>query len=166
MIEQPPAPVLPHSPPAERASDLEKLRFYRDEVRHEFALLGMRSTMLVTCQSFLIVPFAILHTAADFRLVSVPLLMIAALGLFVAIVLRAPLNAAHQTIDQWIDLQRRLFASSGRELDGLALPRDATPVRGDRIHASSLAFSKAAPWAFLTFWLVAIGWVLFRVQSG
>jgi hypothetical protein len=30
-------------------SDVEKLKFYREEVRHELSLLGMRSTMLVFC---------------------------------------------------------------------------------------------------------------------
>ena len=50
----------------EPLSEYDKLRFYRDEVKHEFNLLAMRSNILVTCQSFLIVPFAILNTAANF----------------------------------------------------------------------------------------------------
>jgi hypothetical protein len=41
----------------EPPSAFEELKFYREEVKHEFNLLAMRTTILVTCQSFLVVPF-------------------------------------------------------------------------------------------------------------
>ena len=58
-------------------SDIDKLRFYREEVKHEFSLLAMRSNILVTCQSFLVVPFAILNTVADFRAAFVSVYLVA-----------------------------------------------------------------------------------------
>jgi len=150
--------------------DLDTLRFYRDEVRHEFNLLAARSTMLITCQSFLIVPFAILNTASRFASVVVPLLMVAAMGLFVAIVLRAPMRAAERTIDKWLVKQRALLKASPA-LQGLALDRDRlegveADSSRDADHRHSLAFSRFAPGAFIAFWTVAIAWTLTRAIEG
>jgi hypothetical protein len=147
-------------------TDLDRLRFFREEVKHEFNLLAMRSTMLVTCQSFLIVPFAILHTASPFRAVVVPLLMVAAMGLFVALVLRAPMRAAERTIDKWLRRQRTLLEASPA-LHDFALDRDliegvAADSARDPDHRLSLAFSRLAPGAFLVFWSLAIVWVAVR----
>ena len=86
----------------EPVSDLDKLRFYRDEVKHEFNLLAMRSNILVTCQSFLIVPYAIFNTVGNFRSVLVPVYLLTALGIFVVYILREPINAAHRTISKWL----------------------------------------------------------------
>jgi len=107
-------------------SDLDKLRFYRDEVKFEFGLLAMRSTILVTCQSFLVVPYAILQTAAKFRAVLVPTFVIAVLGVFVAMILRGPLNAAHRTIDKWVMKQRSLLKTS-HALEDFTIDRDMIP---------------------------------------
>jgi hypothetical protein len=149
-------------------SDLDKLRFYRDEVKHEFNLLAMRSTMLITCQSFLIVPFAILHTADPYRSIVVPLLMVASMGLFVAIMLRAPMAAAERTIDKWLQKQRALLQASP-SLHDLALDRDRITGANedssrDADHRRSLAFSRRAPVAFVVFWTVAIVWILTRAS--
>lgn len=150
--------------------DIDKLRFYRDEVRHEFNLLAMRSTMLITCQSFLIVPFSILHTADHFLRVVVPLLMVASLGLFVALVLRRPMHAAERTIDKWLQKQRHLLQTQPALRD-LALDRDL--VKGveddsalDADHRLSLAFSRWAPTAFTAFWTTAIVWIVIRAVFG
>ena len=154
----------------EDLSDLDKLRFYRDEVKHEFALLAMRSTMLVTCQSFLIVPFGIMNSAASFAWVVVPLCMVAILGMFVALVLRGPLDAADRTIDKWLQKQRQLLKDRPA-LQDLALDRDLidgahSDSSHDLEHARSLQFSRRAPWAFVTFWMVALVWILVRALFG
>ena len=151
-------------------TDLDKLRFYRDEVKHEFNLLAMRSTMLITCQSFLIVPFAILHTAEPYRSIVVPLLMVAAMGLFVAIVLRPPMAAAERTIDKWLQKQRALLQACPA-LHDLALDRDriteaVEDSARDADHQRSLAFSRRAPVAFVAFWTIAIVWILARASIG
>jgi hypothetical protein len=151
-------------------SDLDKLRFYRDEVKHEFGLLAMRSTIMVTCQSFLVVPFAILQTAANFKAVLMLVYIIAALGIFVALILRRPLNAAHRTINKWLLKQRALFKSN-EGLQDLMIDRDSAPgadenITIDRDHVMSLAFSRHGPWAFCVFWIAAVIWSTVRILWG
>jgi hypothetical protein len=148
-------------------TNLEKLKFYRDEVKHEFNLLAMRSTILVTCQSFLVVPFAILQTAVNFRAMLVIIFLIAALGVFVAIVLREPINAAQRTIDKWLLKQRALMQAT-EELSDLAIDRDMIPgadldIKRDKDHTRSFAFSRFGPWAFCVFWVAAVAWSVIRV---
>lgn len=150
----------------ERLSDLDKLRFYREEVKHEFGLLAMRSNILVTCQSFLVVPFAILNTVGDFAAALPSICIVAALGIFVALVLVAPIRASHRTIDKWLLKQRRLLKGA-QNLSDLALDRDFldgidVDPRKDTDHLQSLLFSKLAPWAFLLFWILAVGCALYR----
>jgi hypothetical protein len=147
-------------------SNLEKLKFYRDEVKHEFNLLAMRSTILVTCQSFLVVPLAILQTVVNFRTALVIIFFVAALGIFVAIVLRGPINAAQRTIDKWLLKQRGLMQAAV-ELRDLAIDRDMIPgadvdIEKDKDHTRSFAFSRIGPWAFCIFWIVAVVWSVIR----
>jgi len=154
----------------ERFSDLDKLRFYRDEVKHEFNLLAIRATILVTCQSFLVIPFAILNTAQNFRIMLTPVYVIAALGMFIALVLRGPIKAAHRTIDKWLLKQRSLFREA-ESLSDFAIDRDMirgadSDVAKDRDHMKSLAFSRYSPWAFTLFWCAAIAWSTVRAVIG
>jgi hypothetical protein len=154
----------------EPLSDLEKLRFYRDEVKHEFSLLAMRSTILVTCQSFLVVPFAIFNTVANFRVVIVPVYLTAVLGIFVALILLEPINAAHRTIDKWLLKQRSLLKAS-EGLRDITIDRDMIPgvetnLGKDKDHVKSFAFSKYGPWAFCLFWCAAIVWSTLRAFVG
>jgi hypothetical protein len=150
----------------ETVTDLDKLRFYRDEITHEFNLLAMRSTMLITCQSFLIVPFAILNTAVSFRWATPPLAMVAVLGFLTAFWLRQPLAAADRTIAKWMIKQRELF-DAAPHLRALAIDRDLIPgvaqdLTRDAEHERSLIFSRRAPYAFMTFWAGAMIWVVVR----
>jgi hypothetical protein len=151
-------------------SDIDKLRFYREEVKHEFGLLAMRSNILVTCQSFLVVPFAILNTVANFRAAIVSVYLVAALGIFVALILVAPIRASHRTIEKWLLKQRDLFKAV-KEISALALDRDTIngidmDISRDRDHSKSLLFSKYAPWVFLIFWILAVAWTTIRVNIG
>ncbi len=153
----------------EEIASIDKLRFYREEVKHEFSLLAMRSSVLVTCQSFLVVPFAILNTVADFKAAIPSLYVVAGLGMFVAAVLIPPIQASHRTIDKWLIKQRRLFKSEEKLLD-LAIDRDTAadidsdPAK-DRDHASSILFSRYAPWVFLLFWVLAVGCATLRAYA-
>jgi hypothetical protein len=147
-------------------SDLDTLRFIRDEITHEFNLLAMRSTMLITCQSFLVVPFAILHTASSFRWATTPLAMVALLGFSVAFWLRQPLGAADRTITKWMIKQRELFESAPH-LRILAIDRDLIPgvshdLTRDLEHQRSMTFSRRAPNAFMAFWICAMIWIAIR----
>jgi len=153
-----------------KLEDIDKLGFYREEIKFEFSLLAQRSVMLVTCQSFLVVPLAILHTAANFRAVHVLVYIVAALGIFVALVLRRPLNAAHRTINKWL-LKQRVLLKNNEELADIKIDRDAIPgvdedLKRDRDHIMSLAFSRHGPWAFCVFWIAAVLWSTIRVVWG
>jgi hypothetical protein len=148
-------------------SDLDKLNFYRSEIKHEFSLLATRSTMLVTCQSFLVVPFAILQTAADYRAVAVYAYLVAGLGIFTSMILLRPLDTAHRTINKWLVKQRRLFRQSP-DLEDVTIDRDKIPGADsnpdrDRDHRRSLAFSVYGPWAFFSFWCLASVWSTLRL---
>ncbi|MBN2324388.1 MAG: hypothetical protein JXQ30_11685, partial [Spirochaetes bacterium] len=133
-------------------------------------LLAMRSTILVTCQSFLVVPYSILNTAASFRSVIVPTYIVAVLGIFVALILLEPINAAHRTIGKWLVKQRTLLKGS-KGLADLAIDRDMIPgteadSQKDTDHERSLLFSKFGPWAFIVFWIACIVWTTVRIVLG
>lgn len=144
----------------ETVSDIDRLHFYRSEVKHEFNLLTTRVGTLVTCQSFLVVPFAILNTVANFKEALPSLYLVAALGLFVAAVLLEPIRAGHRTLTEWLRKQRTLLRES-EGLQDLAIERDMIPgaetdLSKDRDHTRSLAFSKYGPYAFILFWIGSI----------
>jgi hypothetical protein len=84
----------------DQISDIDKLRFYREEVKHEFSLLAMRSNVLVTCQSFPVVPSAILNTVANFNAAIVAIYLVAALRMFVALIL----DSGGCLVDVWVCL--------------------------------------------------------------
>ena len=153
-----------------KLDDIDKLGFYREEIKFEFNLLAQRSVILVTCQSFLVVPLAILHTAGNFRAVLVLVYIVAALGIFVALVLRRPLNAAHRTINKWL-LKQRALLKENEDLADFKIDRDAIPgvdedLNKDRDHIMSLAFSRHGPWVFCVFWIAAVLWSTIRVLWG
>ena len=144
----------------ETLTDLDKLRYYRDEVKHEFSLMAMRTNILVTSQSFLVVPFAILNTVGNFRTALASVYLVAALGIFVTIVLMAPMHASRRTIEKWLQKNRSLIKNSDT-LQNLTIDRDLIPdvekdLSLDRDHYRSLAFSRSSPWAFFVFWILAI----------
>ncbi|UCB47364.1 MAG: hypothetical protein JSV25_08135 [Spirochaetota bacterium] len=154
----------------EKLSDLDKIRFYREEVKHEFNLLAMRSTILITCQSFLILPFAIFNAAGNFRAQLIPVYLVTVLGAFVALILRRPITAAHHTIEKWLLKQRNLLQTSAG-LKDLMIDRDTIPgveknINKDRDHIKSLAFTIYGPWVFCLFWFAAVVWSTIRVLLG
>jgi len=160
----------PDSTPPSALSDFEKLQFYRDEIKHEFGLLATRSIILVTCQSFLVVPFAILNTVANFRAALPSEYLVAALGLGTTIMLVQPIRMGERTLDMWLQKQRKLLRDSS-VLRDLAIERDLRPGaetdgRADWEHRKSLAFSRYGPWAFIVFWVLAIGAVTVRGYLG
>jgi hypothetical protein len=145
------------------------LLYYRAEVAHEFTLLTSRSTILVTCQSFLIVPFAILNSVAVFQTVALPALFVVCLGTYTSWIIRAPIQATHGMLDEWMCKQRRLLAAvEGDEYKTTRdlLPGAAESTAHDRVHQRSIAFSRTAPIAFFLFWLCAGTFVVVRAAVG
>ncbi len=148
-------------------SNFQKLQYYKEEIRTEFNLIAMRSTILVTCQSFLVVPFALLQTAAVYASVAVYVYIVAALGIFTSVVLIQPLNAAHKTIDKWLVKQRKLLQNNP-DMSDLAIGRDYIPGAGDdpskdKLYKGSLAFSVYGPWSFVIFWILMCMWSTARL---
>jgi len=148
---------------------LDLLNFYRSEVKHEFTLLSTRLNLLITCQSFLVVPFAILHNSANFKIVFIPSLLVIILGAYTSWLIRKPLNLTQKLIREWLVKQRRLLNSihnneykSTRDMI-LDVDQDTTK---DTEHEHSLAFSKQAPLVFLMFWILAFIWTLLRLILG
>jgi hypothetical protein len=146
--------------------DFRLLDFYRAEVKHEFNLLAMRSTILVTCQSFLIVPFAILQTAPDFLLVAPVAVAVAVLGIYTTTLIKRPIQTAHESIDGWLVKQRKLLQGLGST--SYMSARDAIEGAAeksehDEDHVASVAFSARAPGYFLRFWYFSLAWILIRV---
>jgi len=151
----------------ESLTHVDKPRFYREEIRREFSLLAMRTTILVTCQTFLVVPYAIFNTAPRLTLVLVSIYLVAALGMFVALLPVRPLRFGRRTIDKWLIKQRALLQGP-ESLYDLAIDRDMIPGtdRGaavDKEDVKSLAFSTVAPWTFCVFWCAIVTWSTIRV---
>jgi hypothetical protein len=145
--------------------DIARLKFIRDEVKHEFNLLAMRSTILVTCQSFLVVPFAILNTAQNFLWVTIPAMLICVLGIATTLLIRRPIRTAHQMIDHWLVKQARLLKDKDDEVYVTDRDKKAAHQNDesyDHVHRESLSFSRNAPLAFLIFWILALIWILVR----
>ena len=171
-MSEPPVPTREESaPPSDgRPSDLERLKFYREEIRHEFTLLSTRSVILVTCQSFLVVPLAILNTASPFGEVFPLVVVVALLGMATAGLILEPITTAHRAIGQWLGKQRRLLRESAA-LESLRGERDEIEgveldVRRDLDHQRSLAFSRWAPWLFILFWACALVLAVHRLRTG
>lgn len=132
---------------------ISRLKFIREEVRHEFNLLAMRSTILVTCQSFLVVPFSILAASQNWLQVAIPAMLICLLGLTTTALIIVPIWNAHAMMDHWLKKQNDLLKSI--DDDVYDMKRDFS----DTMHRRSLWFSSLAPFAFLAFWLVLLGWL-------
>ncbi len=154
----------------ERADFLQKLSFYREEVKHEFNLLGVRSSILVSCQSFLFVPFAILHTFANYKAVFFPLILIISIGISVAGLMIKPIKTAHSTIGKWLIKQRALMKryESHNFREDFSIDRDQIEnadhdIKADIDHIGSIAFSKYSPGMFIAFWIIAALWVFARM---
>ena len=132
-------------------------------------LPAMRSNILVTCQSFLVVPFAILNNTNNFRTVAIPAALVAMLGMYTAWVIRGPILVAHRLIEAWLAKQRKLLKSV--KSDDYTTARDEVEgatayALNDEGHERSMAFSRQAPIAFLVFWGAAFLWIVFRAVAG
>ncbi|HEX8203210.1 MAG TPA: hypothetical protein VF590_22225 [Isosphaeraceae bacterium] len=145
---------------------MDVLRFYRQEIRHEFDLLSTRVSSYIMSQSFLVTAFAIsmgntTPWAKSFALICPGVLV--AIGILLSIRAIPGISGACQTIDLWREKQQNLLDSCA-ELKELLLIRktisDETGNRRDLIHERSLVFATWAPWVF------GIGWLIFSVLWG
>jgi hypothetical protein len=148
--------------------DLDLLNFYRGEIKHEFSLLSMRLNLLITCQSFLVVPFAILNNVSNFKIVAIPQILVIVLGAYTSWLSQKPLSLTQKLIREWLVKQRILlkkidsneYKNSRDILDNVE--KDTVY---DYEHEQSIAFSKQAPSVFLVFWILGFIWTLFRIYA-
>ena len=146
--------------------DLDLLNFYRGEIKHEFTLLSTRLNLLITCQSFLVVPFAILNNALDFKMVFIPQILVILLGGYTAWLAQNPLSLTQKLIREWLQKQRILL----RKINGNEYKNSRDILHNveidtihDKEHEQSIAFSKQAPSVFLGFWVLGFIWTLVRM---
>ena len=131
-------------------TNLEKLNFFRDEIKHEFGLLGQRLAWYVTCQSFLITSFAIsINKSSSLTWFSY---VIIAIGICASILIGPAIWGAHRTIKMYGDKKRDLLKND--ELIDFRIPRDAFPFADDDIHKKSMYFSGVIPIVFIVIWLI------------
>jgi hypothetical protein len=158
--------IDPAPPPEPLDVKLEKLRFYREEIKHEFNLLSNRVSAYITSQSFLVTGFALSLGNLNpqwgelFRQVFPPMLVL--LGLASSILVRPGIQGACDTIGLWHIKQDSLFENDPRMQEYRVLRcvvpcGQSDPV--DLIHRRSLLFARWAPLLF------AIAWSVFGVMS-
>jgi hypothetical protein len=154
-------PAPPGAPQESPPVNLERLRFYREEIKHEFNLLSNRVSSYVTSQSFLVTAFALSMGNSNprwgslFRLIFP--LVLSLLGIVVSIQAWPGIKGACDIISLWHEKQNRLFAEDPRLDDyrverPLTAPGRRTPV--DIIHERSLWFAKWSTWIFLAAWTI------------
>ncbi len=148
--------------------DLDLLNFYRGEIKHEFNLLSTRLNILITCQSFLVVPFSILNNVSNFKIAAIPQILVILLGAYTSWLARNPLTLTQKLIREWLVKQRILLKKiEGNEYKNSRdiLYNVEIDTTYDKEHEQSIAFSKQAPTVFLVFWLLAFIWTLFRIYT-
>jgi hypothetical protein len=136
----------------------ESFRICRDEIQHEYSILGNRLNSYITSQSFLATGYAIAmgnnnswwgHT---FRLVFP--LTLCLLGILLSVRAHPGIVGACHAIKLWHGRQNQL-------LDGGGFPDYVlfTTEEYKRAQSRSLYFSQAAAWIF------AVGWVVFLLLA-
>jgi hypothetical protein len=144
---------------AAQEGKLEKLKFIRAEIKHEFSLLSSRVGAYLTCQSFLVVGFALSMGNMNpewgglFRLFFP--LTLSFVGIATSIQAYLGIRGASQTIDLWHEKQDRLFGDPGMEDYRVRRPVIQYEHRAtDRIYKQSLLFAEWSPWIFGLAWFI------------
>jgi hypothetical protein len=148
----------PNCTPEDRnfVTDLDKLKYYREEVRHEFNLLGQRMGWYVVCQSFLITAFTLSITkflSDHTLLLYIYTYLIIILGLTTSSLISGAILGAHTTIDIYVNKKYYLMKNSSI-LFNMKTIRDDCLADDDEIHKASLIFSGKIPTTFSNFWIL------------
>ena len=145
---------------AEHQANLDKLKFYRAEIMHEFGLLSGRVSTYVTSQSFLTIAYTSAMGNSNPRWGALFTLIfpcaLALLGIMLSLRARDAIEAAVETITLWHAKQRQLFEADAT-MDAYRIQRTGADTPGalvDAVHRRSLAFSRLMPRIFLLAWCV------------
>lgn len=132
---------------------LDELKFYREEVKHEFNLIAHRLSWYVTCQSFLLTTFAIAKgNTVDGNWFTGFLLP--SLGAVLSILAFFPIRFAANVIDEWLAKQDTLLIAND-DLKGFRIKRPG------HIHWVSMWLPQLLPVVFVVTWVV----IFFAVRS-
>jgi hypothetical protein len=146
-----PEPITPTIRP------VDSFRFCREEVKHEYNVLGSRLTSYITSQSFLFTTYAVSMSNPGprisgpvFRLVFP--LIVCAVGLLTSFRAQAGIVSCVRLINAWHDRQMELHDDP--EVKALNPMDNVWMVE---VHAQSLKFSTAAAYIFGISWLILLG---------
>jgi hypothetical protein len=141
---------------APQPSNLERLQFYRDEIKHEYDLLGQRVSWYVTSQSFLITAYAIAFSREPFPTNWFACYVLPSLAILVSLLSLGAIHGATDTADMWMArraaLVKALDDAGSDELRDFSIAR-WEPGHIDRVRRNSLWFPKLIPWLFICAWL-------------
>lgn len=160
------APLPAPSSAVPDPAKVELLRYYRDEIKHEFSLLSNRVSAYISSQSFLIIAFASAmgnlnpHWGTLFRLLFPGAL--AVLGIVLSVQGWLGIRAACDTIILWHVKQNALFEHDpAMDAYHVARPPSRRPGQHivDRTHEQSMLFALGAPWTF------GLAWIIFEALS-
>jgi len=152
---------------------LDKFRFYREEIKHEFDLITGRLNAYLSTQSFLVLAYAAAMNNTNpksqhyFPLVFSTLLAI--IGVLLSLQAIAGISAADKTIDHWNIKIGELVRSHqwlGDEYQSGRLRAKSMVVNEkviDPFHAGGLSLPRYSPWIFGFTWILF--WALaFKLQ--
>lgn len=144
-------------------TNFERLKFYREELKYEYAMLANKLALYVTSQAFLVGAFASLCASTRFPATVWLAFAVAILGLAISLLIRIPISLEQSNVQKWLELERKLLRSD-TELS-LAIFGDVnTPGSyDDRQAGQSLHFSTFGPIVFICLWLILIVGTLARL---
>jgi hypothetical protein len=163
---------LPHIDDPTFRFQLELLKYYREEVKHEFNLLGTRVNSNLTAQSFLVASYAV--AMANFpnwgrNYAALFALGLCTLGGFLSYRAMQGVNGACVVIKLWLGQQNKLFHGSETDSDKVIANLERFVIHRvnttpgtmsnslsitDKIHENSLKFSRWASPVFIGAWVV------------
>jgi hypothetical protein len=164
---------LPGSSP-DPLEPLDKFRFYREEIKHEFDLITGRLNAYLSAQSFLVLAYAAAMNITNQKsLEHFPFnfaTLLTVIGVALSLQALAGIRAADKTIDHWnikIEKLVELHQWLGDEYQSGVLQKTSRIVSGRRIdpfHAGGLALPRYSPWIFGLTWIVL--WLEALIRQG
>jgi hypothetical protein len=135
---------------------LDQFKFVRDEIKHEYNVLGSRLSTYIASQSFLFAAYGVSMSNPDkhwgpmFRLLFP--LIVSTVGLLTSFRAQPGIISAARILDSLHERQFQLYNSPQvRDLD----PSDATWMRD--VHQQSLKFTLLSAYIFGGAWLALLG---------